>query len=89
MSKNKRRYDNVKYDTLPEAERGRLKIGDKVRRTPITFGEEDAPQHMGQHRAQRKKSYTGRIVYIHPDRRFHIVEFSVPGGTIRESFNRA
>lgn len=32
------------------------------------------------------KRLRGRVVYVHPLGRFHTVEFTLPGGTFRESF---
>lgn len=55
-----------------------MKIGQKVIRLPVSFcerGEDKAP-----------KPISGRVVYIHPKERFHIVEFELLGGKLRESF---
>ncbi len=57
-----------------------MRVGDKVVRTPLTFGE----CIDGQKDARR--SMTGRVVYIHPRGRYHTVEFALRGGTVRESF---
>lgn len=58
-----------------------MKIGDKVIRTPITFidpnREKDEPLH---------KPMVGKVVYIHPQGRFHTVEFQLSLGTIKECF---
>lgn len=35
---------------------------------------------------QKPKSMTGRVVYIHPQRRFYVVAFDVGGHEIRESY---
>lgn len=32
------------------------------------------------------KSMVGRVVYIHPERRYAVLEFEGPGGKSRESF---
>lgn len=57
-----------------------MKVGDKVSRRPVSFGERED-------RLAPRPVMTGRIVYIHPKGRFHIVEFDTPGGPIRESFH--
>ena len=61
-----------------------MKIGDKVTRTPRTFGEymEDSVGFRMHARPMR-----GRVVYIHPKGRFHVVEFeNARGDKIRETF---
>lgn len=56
------------------------KVGDKVERYPITFtGDYDKP-------GKKKRKITGTVVYVHPQGRYHIVEFAVSGGAIREGF---
>lgn len=55
-----------------------------VTREPATFlnpifGSEKTPP----------KRMKGKVVYIHPQKRFHIVEFDVDGKKIRESFSGA
>lgn len=32
------------------------------------------------------KTLTGRVVYVHPENRYYVVEFAVIGGSFRESF---
>lgn len=32
------------------------------------------------------KTLTGRVVYVHPENRYYVVEFDVIGGSFRESF---
>lgn len=44
-------------------------VGEAVIRRPETFG-----------RGRMK----GRVVYVHPEGRFHVVEFETRGGVIRE-----
>lgn len=58
-----------------------MKIGDKVSRIPLTlgFGFEDKV-------ASRTRRRTGTVVYIHPKKRYHIVEFQTEGGPVREAF---
>lgn len=59
-----------------------MKVGDKVRRTPLTFGVEHPL-----HGRQVKVPQEGKVVYIHPEGRFHVVEFPMPRNkTVRESF---
>lgn len=50
-----------------------VKLGQRVLRTPETFGE-------------GKRPMVGRVAYIHPQGRFHSVEFELGGGRVRESF---
>lgn len=33
-----------------------------------------------------RRPMSGRVVYIHPLGRFHLVEFDMPGGPVREAF---
>ena len=35
---------------------------------------------------KERKPFTGKVTYIHPLRRYHVVSFRVRGGVIRESF---
>ena len=59
-----------------------MKVGDNVRRIPLTFGVE-RPRHG----KAVKVPLEGRVVYIHPKNRFHVVEFPVlRGKTVREAF---
>ena len=56
-----------------------MKLGEKVVRMPETFrdyGEE----------SRTPRAVAGRVTYIHPKRRFHMVEFETPGGALRECF---
>ena len=56
-----------------------MKLGEKVVRMPETFrdyGEE----------SRTPRSVAGRVTYIHPKGRFHMVEFETPGGALRECF---
>ncbi len=52
---------------------GRVQVGDTVIRTPITF-EARGSRDIG--------PMEGKVVYVHPLGRFHVVEF----GQLRESF---
>lgn len=51
-----------------------VRLGDTVVRCPITIYDSDK---------EVKKSKSGTVVYIHPQRRFHTVQF---GKGLRESF---
>ena len=56
-----------------------MKLGEKVVRMPETFrdyGEE----------SRTPRAVAGRVTYIHPKGRFHMVEFETPGGVLRECF---
>lgn len=59
-----------------------MKVGDMVKRRPLTFHEYG---ESGDGKAPGK-AMTGRVVYIHPQGRYHTVEFELPGGKVRESF---
>lgn len=59
-----------------------MEIGDKVIRTPITFTD---PEKGGRNEPQHKPM-KGTVVYIHPEGRYHTVEFELPGGKVRENF---
>lgn len=64
-------------------ERGRparLEVGMEVVRIPQSLYEADG-KGKGERRPMR-----GRVVYIHPRGRFHIVAFEVRGKTIKETF---
>lgn len=55
-----------------------MKVGDKIGHLKPTYGE--GPR-------QDLPAYPGRIVYIHPQRRFYTVEFELPKNYhFRESF---
>ena len=64
-----------------------VKIGDTVTRKPVTFlpGNDDE--------LVRGKNdevlLRGKVVYVHPEGRYHTVEFMTAGGPIRESFQGA
>ena len=56
-----------------------MKLGEKVVQMPETFrdyGEE----------SRTPRAVAGRVTYIHPKGRFHMVEFETPGGALRECF---
>lgn len=50
-------------------------------RKPVTFSryDEDLKKHT-------QAAMRGKVVYVHPQGRFHTVEFMTGGGPIRESF---
>lgn len=59
-----------------------MKLGQFVVRVPLTIQMwVDKPRLHLESRPMR-----GRVVYIHPRRHFHVVEFDSPCGPIRESF---
>lgn len=37
--------------------------------------------------ADTEKKATGTVVYIHPDRRYYVVEFTMKYGSFREGYN--
>ena len=58
----------------------RLEIGQEVVRTQETIFDEEA------HGKAIRRPMRGRVEYIHPQGRFHIVAFEVRGKTIKETF---
>lgn len=60
---------------------GPLQIGEYVRRVPVSF---DAPFAAGS--THKRDEITGRVCYIHPLGRYHVVEFQVRSGVVREAF---
>lgn len=58
-----------------------MKIGQKVRRMPLSLTQ------TADNGKQEHRPMTGKVVYIHPQGRYHIVEFEVCGGTVRECFD--
>lgn len=57
-----------------------VKIGQKVMRYPDTFFEREGERNTP------KRAVPGVVVYIHPKGRYHIVEFELRGGKVRETF---
>lgn len=55
-----------------------MKIGDRVTRHTATMSDTT--------KEKDKKTMTGRVVYIHPENRYHVVEFDFLYGSVRESF---
>lgn len=58
-----------------------MTVGQKVMRLPQTFDDFDFKKNRSVRRPIR-----GTVVYIHPKGRFHVVEFELAGGKVRESF---
>lgn len=54
-------------EELKELEKRKVHVGMKVRRKTV-YGESEIAGGL-------KKSYTGTVVYIHPEGRYHMVEF--------------
>lgn len=61
-----------------------MKLGEKVVRLPVTI-EYPVITDRGIIRSERRP-LSGRVVYIHPRGRYHVVEFDMPGGPVREAF---
>ena len=55
-----------------------VQLGERVRRRPKTF---TCSIDKGATRAME-----GRVVFVHSEGRFHVVEFKTKGGPLRESF---
>ena len=51
-----------------------LEVGDTVQRRPVSFSDSDA---------KNARLLRGTVVWVHPDGRFHVVEFEMG---VRESF---
>lgn len=81
MKKKRKRYQTVQPTPEPEKvipiTAGRVQVGDIVKRKPITFSDSD-----------RKDAgwMLGRVIWIHPLGRFHVVEFGEGRRAVRESF---
>lgn len=58
-----------------------MQIGDKVKKT-FKFDDKKG----GRWRECNMRTLTGTVVYIHPLRRFYVLEFTVPRGKFRQSF---
>lgn len=50
-----------------------MTVGDQIRVIPTIDG-------------IQRPAATATVIYIHPKRRFYTVEYTVPGGRLRESF---
>ena len=85
MKKKRKKYHTVQPTPEPAPEprkiipisAGRVQVGDIVKRKPITFSDSD-----------RKDAgwMLGRVIWIHPLGRFHVVEFGEGRQAVRESF---
>lgn len=82
--KKKRKYQTAQPKNQPEPElvqpsgSGPVCVGDIVARRPVTFCDRDS--------AEGTKLARGRVVYVHPKGRFHVVEFGEGNRAVRESF---
>ena len=63
-----------------------MQIGDAYTWTPTAFEGNKSAQEYSQQVRQRAGRVTGRVVYIHPKRRYFTVEAILAAGVIRESF---
>ena len=61
-----------------------MRVGDKITWTPAAF-EHEVRGERADH-VRKLRSVTGRIVYIHPARRYYLAEAKVGNETIRECF---
>ena len=61
-----------------------MRIGEKITWTPSAFDHEVSGQRADKQRKLR--TVTGRIVYIHPARRYYMAEAKVGNEIIRECF---
>lgn len=57
-----------------------MQLGEYVTRKPKTICGEEA------NGKQMEMPMRGRVVYIRPKGRYHVAEFELSGGTVRESF---
>lgn len=55
-------------------------LGRQVLRVPESFAA------LGEDRRKKARPQAGRVTWIHPQGRYHVVEFALPGGTVRECF---
>ncbi len=83
MKKKRKKYQTVQPTPEPVPEKvipisaGRVQVGDIVIREPITFADTDR---------KNANIMQGRVVWIHPLGRFHVVEFGEGQRAVRESF---
>ena len=61
-----------------------MRIGEKITWTPSAFEHELSGERAD--RMRKLRSVTGRIVYIHPARRYYMAEAKVGSEIIRECF---
>ena len=62
-----------------------MQVGDKYTWTPAAWCGETAASPPGKKKAI-PRSVTGKVIYIHPRRRYFTVQAKVNGGWITESF---
>lgn len=55
-----------------------VRVGDTVTRCPVTL------QEPGKAKNALSKAMKGTVVYVHPEAKFHVVEFA---GGVREAFD--
>lgn len=83
MKKKHKIYQTVQPGPKPAPQKStpnkadRVQVGDTVTRTPITI----ADKSFGSARPMR-----GRVIWVHSEGRFHVVEFGEGKRTFRESF---
>jgi len=83
MKKKRKHYMTIQPELKPLPEKiipssaGSVQVGDIVTRKPITFADTDC---------KRPGPMRGRVVWIHPLGRFHVVEFGEGQQAVRESF---
>lgn len=58
-----------------------IQVGDIVSRSPKSLGNPESVTQAGTPRQRQ-----GKVVYVHPRGRYHVVEFSTELGPVRESF---
>lgn len=63
-----------------------MQVGDSYTWTPMSFEGEASGTGSRDKRLRRARSVTGRIVYIHPQRRYFLAEAKVGNAVIRECF---
>lgn len=77
-------FARAKTEPVPEAETAApvgglpVRVGDRVTRFSESFG--------GTNEWHLTKPMTGTVIYVHPLGRFHAVEFTFEGGSVRECF---
>ena len=58
-----------------------VRVGDKVRRMSEILSQQD------EEKRSVRRPMVGKVTYVHPKRRFHVVKFELPrGGLVRECF---
>lgn len=71
-----RRYSKEPQLPAPPAPGGIVHIGDTVFRKPVTLDFTN----------EERAGLYGKVIFIHPQGRFHTVEFSFGAGKLRECF---